>query len=185
MRDRAKSYFWKSTQTPERPETGALLFWLVAPLGPVFGPLRRLRRHGCGALFLLRPSLRACKKQTVAPAPLRLFLPQAAPQLRSPARVGGSPLRRCAPALPEGEPSARPWTEENFVVRRTFLRLCLTTNFAVIDAGTLGSSRGGASEKHKYTKPRLPAPQNAPLHPGTNQAEKIGSKEKKAKTKNL
>ena len=43
----------------------------------------------------------------------------------------------------------------------------------------------GASEKHKYTKPRLPAPQNAPLHPGTNQAKKIGSKEKKAKTKNL
>ena len=144
MRDRAKSYFWKSTQTPERPETGALLFWLVAPLGPVFGPLRRLRRHGCGALFLLRPSLRACKKQTAAPAPLRLFLPQAAPQLRSPARVGGSPLRRFAPALPEGEPSARPWTEENFVVRRTFLRLCLTTNFAAIDAGTLGSPRGGA-----------------------------------------
>src|SRR5699024_10733968 len=34
LRDRAKSYFWKSTQTPERPETGALLFWLVAPLGP-------------------------------------------------------------------------------------------------------------------------------------------------------
>ena len=86
----------------------------------VFSPLRRRRRHGCGALFLLRPSLRACKKQTAAPAPLRLFLPQAAPQLRSPARVGGSPLRRFAPALPEGEPSLRPWTEKNFVVRRTF-----------------------------------------------------------------
>ena len=80
-------------------------------------------------------------------------------------------------ALPEGEPSARPWTEANFVVRRTFLRLCLTTNFAAIDAGTLGSPRGGAvmplcgmtergaSEKHKYTKPRLPAPQNAPPSP--------------------
>jgi len=31
--------------------------------------------HGCGALFLLRPSLRACKKQTAAPAPLRLSRP--------------------------------------------------------------------------------------------------------------
>ena len=39
---------------------------------------------GCGALFLLHPSQRACKKQTAAPAPLRLLLPQAAPQLRSP-----------------------------------------------------------------------------------------------------
>ena len=60
----------------------------------------------------------------------------------SPARVGGSPLRRFAPALPEGEPSLRPWTAENFVVRRSFL-LCLTTNFAKIDAGTLASPRGG------------------------------------------
>ena len=30
-----------------------------------------------------------------------------------------SPLRRFAPALPQGEPSARPWTEVNFVVRQT------------------------------------------------------------------
>ena len=43
---------------------------------------------GCGALFLLRGTRPACKKQTAAPAPLRLFLPQAAPQLRSPARGG-------------------------------------------------------------------------------------------------
>ena len=98
-------------------------------------------------------------------------------------------------ALPEGEPSARPWTEANFVVRRTFLRLCLTTNFAAIDAGTLGSPRGGAversetergaSEKHKYTKSHLPASQNALPRHGAKWAEKIGSKEKKAKTKNL
>ena len=65
----------------------------------------------------------------------------------SPARVGGSPLSLAAlagvsPALPEGEPSARPWTEANFVVRRTFLRLRLATDFAAIDAGTLGSPRG-------------------------------------------
>ena len=111
----------------------------------------------CGALLLLRASLRPRKRQTAAPAPLRLFLPQAAPQLRSPARVGGSPLRRFAPfplALsrflrratagacknrsavpltascfchwqrslfvpPRGEPSVRPWTETNFVVRQT------------------------------------------------------------------
>ena len=43
---------------------------------------------GCGALFLLRGTQPACKKQTAAPAPLRLFRPQDAPQLRSPARVG-------------------------------------------------------------------------------------------------
>ena len=42
---------------------------------------------GCGALFLLRGARPACKKQTAAPAPLRLFRPQDAPQLRSPARV--------------------------------------------------------------------------------------------------
>ena len=29
------------------------------------------------------------------------------------------------PALPEGEPSARPWTEENFVVRRSFFGFSL------------------------------------------------------------
>src|SRR5699024_6536730 len=39
---------------------------------------------GCGSLLLLRPSQRACKRQTAAPAPLRLFRPQDAPQLRSP-----------------------------------------------------------------------------------------------------
>ena len=37
---------------------------------------------GCGALFLLRPAPRACKKQTAAPAPPRLFRPQDAPRLR-------------------------------------------------------------------------------------------------------
>ena len=30
-----------------------------------------------------------------------------------------SPLRRSAPALPEGEPSVRPWVQANFVVRQT------------------------------------------------------------------
>ena len=112
---------------------------------------------------MLRASPRPRKRQTAAPAPLRLFLPQAAPQLRSPARVGGSPLslaalagvspaplalsrflrralvsacknRSAAPLTapcfvrwtrslfvpPEGEPSLRPWTERNFVVRRSF-----------------------------------------------------------------
>ena len=39
---------------------------------------------GCGALLLLRASPRPRKRQTAAPAPLRLFLPLAAPQLRSP-----------------------------------------------------------------------------------------------------
>ena len=94
------------------------------------GPLRRLRRHGCGALLLLRASLRPRKRQTAAPAPLRLFHPQDVPQLRSPARVGGSPLSLAAlagvsPALPEGEPSVRPWAKENFVVRRSFFSFAL------------------------------------------------------------
>ena len=48
--------------------------------------------RGCGALFLLRPSPRACKKQTAAPAPLRLSRPLDAPQLRSPVNVGGQNL---------------------------------------------------------------------------------------------
>ena len=38
---------------------------------------------GCGALFLLRGAEPACKKQTAAPAPPRLYLPQAAARLRS------------------------------------------------------------------------------------------------------
>ena len=38
---------------------------------------------GCGALFLLRAAQRPRKMQTAAPAPPRLFLPQAAPRLRS------------------------------------------------------------------------------------------------------
>ena len=53
-------------------------------------PLRRLRRHPwlrC-PVFAARAKA-ACKKQTAAPAPPRLFLPQAAARLRSPARVGG------------------------------------------------------------------------------------------------
>ena len=115
------------------------------------------------------------------------------------------------------------------MVRRTFLRLGLTTNFAEIDAGTLGSpagaveptassgrsreaklaqrstfhkgihargekwlsARGNGAKRlrgeppklHKYTKfvtPMLKIPSRAG---GANQAEKIGSKEKKAKTK--
>ena len=76
-----------------------------------------LNPPGCGALFLLRGAAPACKKQTAfllrladfrgaghsslfrpqdavavfAPAPLRLFLPQAAPQLRSPPPIAVPP----------------------------------------------------------------------------------------------
>ena len=59
---------------------------------------------GCGTLFLLRGSPPACKKQTAAPAPLRLSRPLDAPQLRSPARVGGSPLRHSPLARPVPPP---------------------------------------------------------------------------------
>ena len=45
---------------------------------------------GCRVLLLPRGPKAACKSQTAAPAPLRLFRPLDAPQLRSPARVGGN-----------------------------------------------------------------------------------------------
>ena len=49
------------------------------------------------------------QKQTAAPAPLRLFLPQAAPQLRSPATHSGAPAA-CggAPLLGGSEPITAP-----------------------------------------------------------------------------
>ena len=56
-----------------------------------------LNPPGCGALFLLRATAGACKKQTAAPAPLRLFLPQAAPQLRSPPPADVPPRLRRRP----------------------------------------------------------------------------------------
>ena len=58
---------------------------------------------GCGTLFLLRGSPPACKKQTAAPAPLRLSRPLDAPQLRSPARVGGRTYRLHLDPLCDGE----------------------------------------------------------------------------------
>ena len=54
-----------------------------------------LNPPGCGALFLRRATAGACKKQTAAPAPLRLNLPQAAAQLRSPPPAA-VPLRPAA-----------------------------------------------------------------------------------------
>ena len=50
-------------------------------------------------------------------SPPSVFAPSAACGGTSPARVGGSPLSLAAlagvsPALPEGEPSLRPWTEK-------------------------------------------------------------------------
>ena len=45
--------------------------------------LARSFAPGCGSLLLRRGSSLACKRQTAAPAPARLFLPQAAPRLRS------------------------------------------------------------------------------------------------------
>ena len=54
---------------------------------------------GCGTLLLLRASQRSRKRQTAAPAPPRLFLPQAAPRLRSQRRLPvsstGRSRRRC------------------------------------------------------------------------------------------
>ena len=61
----------------------------------------------------------------------------------SPARVGGSPLRRFAPALPEGEPSLRPWAEENFVVRRSFYHFSLPQTLQRLTQVRLPPPRGG------------------------------------------
>ena len=98
----------------------------------------------------------------------------------------------CSTAPPHaGEPRARPWTEANFVVRRTFLRLRLATDFAAIDAGALGSPSGRAGAKrlrgeppklHKYTKFPPPLPKIPSRACGAKRAGKIGNKEKKAKT---
>ena len=85
----------------KRKEWGGLA--LSGPAGRGYGALFLLRSpvnvalsgpagHGCGALFLLRGSPPACKKQTAAPAPLRLSRPLDAPQLRSPVNVGGCNL---------------------------------------------------------------------------------------------
>ena len=54
------------------------------PFLPAVAGQKFLPPGGCGSLLLLRPSQRACKRQTAAPAPLRLFRPQDVPQLRSP-----------------------------------------------------------------------------------------------------
>src|SRR5699024_3323748 len=54
------------------------------PFLPAYAGQKFLPPGGCGSLLLLRPSQRACKRQTAAPAPLRLFRPLDAPQLRSP-----------------------------------------------------------------------------------------------------
>ena len=54
----------------------------VFPLFYIYTP------PGCGALLLLRGAAPACKKQTAAPAPPRLFLPQAAARLSCPPSGG-------------------------------------------------------------------------------------------------
>ena len=78
-----------------------------------------------------------------------------------------------------------------------FFLLCLTTNFAKTDAGTLTCPRGGGAaagggegqngegETYKYTKFTTPTLKVSSRAMGAKRAEKIGSKEKKAKTKNL
>ena len=84
---------------PKGRSCGAFCFY--RPPGGVFFVLASLYFYlylyppGCGALFLLRGTGPACKKQTAAPAPPRLFLPQAAARLRSPPPLAVPPrLRR-------------------------------------------------------------------------------------------
>ena len=54
------------------------------PFLPAVAGQKFLPPGGCGSLFSRRATAGACEKQTAAPAPLRLFRPQDAPQLRSP-----------------------------------------------------------------------------------------------------
>ena len=61
----------------------------VRETAALFPPPALRATLGCGALLLPREPKAACKSQTAAPAPLRLFRPLDVPQLRSPARVGG------------------------------------------------------------------------------------------------
>ncbi len=88
---------------PKGRSCGAFCFY--RPPGGVFFVLASLYFYldlyppGCGALFLLRGTGPACKKQTAAPAPPRLFLPQAAARLRSPPPFYRSPPCRCAAVL--------------------------------------------------------------------------------------
>ena len=112
------------------------------------GPLRRLRRHGCGALLLLRASLRPRKRQTAAPAPLRLFHPQDAPsaaQSRTRGRLPSQSRRPCGrlASSPEGRAKCTPVSKGKLCGKTKFFQLCLTTNFAKTDAGTLASPCGG------------------------------------------
>src|SRR5699024_8816094 len=66
------------------------------PFLPACAGQKFLPPGGCGSLLLLRPSQRACKRQTAAPAPLRLFRPLDAPQLRSPWGQNGARNRALA-----------------------------------------------------------------------------------------
>ena len=110
-----------------------------------FPPGSRLWR---GSAFCSPLSLAALTGVSPAPLALSRFLRRAlvsACKNRSAAPLTAPCFVRWTRSLfvpPEGEPSLRPWAWENFVVRRSFL-LCLTTNFAKIDAGTLASPRGG------------------------------------------
>src|SRR5699024_5921433 len=88
---------------------------------------------GCGALLLLRAPQRPHKRQTAAPALLRLFRPQDAPQLRSQRRLAASSTGRASPPLPWGQNLApnralglRPRTlsPENFPVGVQTVRTC-------------------------------------------------------------
>ena len=62
-----------------------------------FDLILNLNPPGCGALFLLRAAEAPLQKQTAAPAPPRLFLPQAAARLRSPPPLAVPPRLRRRP----------------------------------------------------------------------------------------
>ena len=105
------------------------------PLGSclprVRGRCRRRRRRGPGAPDCSPLSLAALAGVSPAPLALSRFLRRAlvsACKNRSAAPLTAPCFVRWTRSLfvpPEGEPSSRPWAEENFVVRRTFFSFAL------------------------------------------------------------
>ena len=80
--------------------------------------------------FLLRPSLRACKKQTAALLRFGCFIPQDAPQLRSPATRGRLPSQSRRPcgrlaSSPAGRAKFTPVGKEKLCGKTKFFSFAL------------------------------------------------------------
>ena len=111
-------------------------------------PLRRLRRHGCGALLLLRASLRPSQKADRCPCSASAVSSAgcaSAAQSRTRGRLPSQSRRPCGrlASSPGGRAKYTPVSKGKLCGKTKFFQLCLTTNFAKTDAGTLASPCGG------------------------------------------